>query len=73
MGPQVAVVSFGENGYGHPSPEALCRVQQAGAQLLATQRAGTIVLESDGAEVRIARGQPETADYCAPGATWDVA
>ena len=31
MDPELAVVSYGENGYGHPTSEALCRIQQAGA------------------------------------------
>lgn len=68
MSPSLAVVSFGENAYGHPTSAALCRVQQAGATVYATQRAGTVTLESDGREVRVAKGTPETKDYCAADA-----
>jgi competence protein ComEC len=69
MGPRVAVVSFGENGYGHPTPEALCRVQQAGAQVYATHRVGTVHVRSDGATVMVSQA-PEARDYCAPGASY---
>ena len=72
MDPERAVVSFGENPYGHPTGAALCRVQQAGATVYATHRAGTVTLETDGRDVRVVRGEPETKDYCATGATyWD--
>lgn len=70
MDPEVAVASFGENPYGHPTPQALCRVQQAGAAVYATQRAGTVTLETDGREVRVVRGVAETRDYCAEGASF---
>jgi competence protein ComEC len=70
MSPDLAVVSFGDNPYGHPTSAALCRVQQAGATVYATQRAGTVTLESDGRGVRVVRGAPETKDYCAAGATY---
>ena len=70
MDPEIAVVSFGTNPYGHPTPQALCRVQQAGATVYATARAGTVTLESDGREVRVVRGTPETKDYCAAGASY---
>lgn len=70
MQPRLAAVSFGENDYGHPTSEALCRVQQAGAALYATHRNGAIVVESDGAQLRVTRGAPETLDYCAAGASY---
>ena len=73
MDPEVAVVSFGDNPYGHPTSAALCRVQQAGAKVYATHRAGTVTLETDGREVRVLGGAPETKDYCAAGASyWDA-
>lgn len=64
MQPSVAVVSHGPNPYGHPAPEALCRVQQAGAQVHATAGAGAIIVESDGALVRVAQGEPLASDPC---------
>jgi competence protein ComEC len=70
MGPQVAVVSSGPNNYGHPTSEALCRVQQAGAATYATQRVGTITLRTTGEGWSVAPDAPETRDYCAPGASF---
>jgi beta-lactamase superfamily II metal-dependent hydrolase len=69
--PRIGVVSFGANPFGHPASEALCRVQRAGAAVYATQRDGTVVVSSDGREVRVLGGaRPEQQDYCAPGATY---
>ena len=70
MAPRIAVASFGENPYGHPTAEALCRIQAAGATVYATHRDGPIVLETDGRDLRVTRGTPETEDYCAPGASY---
>ncbi|HUR63443.1 MAG TPA: MBL fold metallo-hydrolase [Candidatus Thermoplasmatota archaeon] len=68
--PKLAPVSFGANGYGHPTPEALCRVQQAGAKVYATHRLGAIVIQTDGTATTVTPDQPETKDYCASGASY---
>lgn len=68
--PKLAPVSFGHNSYGHPTPEALCRVQQAGAKVYATQRLGSIVIQTDGTNLTVTPDQPETKDYCASGASY---
>lgn len=67
--PEHAVVSFGENPYGHPTSEALCRVQSAGARLYATHRAGDVTFTSDGTAVTTS-ASAETLDYCAPGVSY---
>lgn len=64
MHPSLAVVSYGENPYGHPTDEALCRVQRAGAEVYATAGAGAIVISSDGASVSLLRGSPPVRDMC---------
>lgn len=69
MKPAVAVASFGENDYGHPTPEALCRIQQAGAKVYATQRLGTVTVTSDGRNLTLPEGA-EPTDYCAAGASY---
>ena len=52
--PQIAVVSAGaENPYGHPSPEALERLQQAGVRVLRTDRSGAIHILTDGERVEV--------------------
>lgn len=69
MGPEHAVASFGTNSYGHPTSEALCRIQTAGAQIYATHRTGTITFTSNGSVVNTTAA-PETKNYCATGASY---
>lgn len=64
MGPRIAVVSHGENAYGHPHPEALCRIEQAGATIYATPGTGAVIVESDGSSVRVVQGEPMAGDPC---------
>lgn len=68
MRPEISVVSFGENGYGHPHLEALCRVQQAGSAVYMTHRGGTVVIETDGVALRVLKGERATGDACSAGA-----
>ncbi|MCA1813942.1 MAG: hypothetical protein LC624_08320 [Halobacteriales archaeon] len=67
MHPLLAPVSFGNNTYGHPTSEALCRVQSEGTKVYATQRDGSIAVESDGRRLSVQPDEPETKDYCVPG------
>ena len=46
--PKEAIISVGENRYGHPSPEALARLSAAGAEVWRTDRDGTIEVRTDG-------------------------
>ncbi len=48
VGPKVAVISVGENRYGHPSPEALRRLAARGISVFRTDRGGTVTIHSDG-------------------------
>jgi competence protein ComEC len=56
--PVAAVISVGENRYGHPSPEALGRLAAAGVATWRTDREGTISITTDGDSftVRARRG-----------------
>lgn len=65
MDPEFAVVSYGNNSYGHPSKEALCRVQQVGAGVYATKVLGTITVATDGRDVVITPATPDATDHCA--------
>lgn len=50
--PEYAVISVGEsNSYGHPTPEALGRLRDAGVTVLRTDENGTIICTSDGETV----------------------
>lgn len=51
--PKTAVICCGkDNSYGHPHEEALSRLSDCGAEILRTDTMGSIVLHSDGTEVR---------------------
>lgn len=51
VSPKIAVVSVGENTYGHPTDEVLSRLERLGTQVLRTDQLGTIYVESDGANL----------------------
>ncbi len=48
VGPKWAIISVGENSYGHPTQEMLDRLAAAGALIRRTDRSGTVVVTSDG-------------------------
>ena len=55
--PRVAVISVGRiNTYGHPSPETLSALARSGAQVLRTDRAGTVVVRTDGRSISVEAG-----------------
>jgi competence protein ComEC len=52
--PRVAVISVGaRNPFRHPSPEALARLEAAGARVYRTDRDGAVILETDGTVLRV--------------------
>lgn len=51
--PQIAIVSVGENNFGHPANETLERLEAAGARTLLTRDCGMITLYPDGDGWRI--------------------
>ncbi len=53
--PAVAVVEVGKNNYGHPTPEALERLGNAGAQIFRTDRDGTLGARFESGELKIFR------------------
>ena len=53
VSPEIVVISCGENSFGHPSGEALLAFCEAGAEVLRTDRDGTVVLVSDGEKITI--------------------
>jgi competence protein ComEC len=59
----VAVISVGaRNPFGHPTPEALGRLEAAGARIYRTDRDGAVILETDGATLWITRWASGTVD-----------
>ncbi|MFO7296195.1 MAG: ComEC/Rec2 family competence protein [Clostridia bacterium] len=52
--PKIAVISVGEdNDYGHPAPETIQRLRQAGAKIYRTDESGTIIATSDGKAIEM--------------------
>nr|PZN07835.1 MAG: MBL fold metallo-hydrolase [Caldicoprobacter oshimai] len=52
--PKIAVISVGkDNDYGHPAPETLQRLRQAGAEIYRTDESGTIIATSDGKAIEM--------------------
>jgi competence protein ComEC len=52
--PVVAMVSAGaRNTFGHPAPEVVRRLADAGATLFRTDRHGALIVETDGRELRV--------------------
>jgi competence protein ComEC len=62
--PSLAIISAGEdNPYGHPNPELLERLHQAGVRILRTDQNGAVQILTDGSELRVTcfSGCPEIA------------
>jgi competence protein ComEC len=52
--PQVAIISAGEdNPYGHPSPELLERLENAGVRILRTDKDGAVHVLTDGTRIEV--------------------
>ena len=52
VSPDIAVISLGEdNDYGHPHSEVVQRLTNCGAQILRTDRDGTVVIGTDGKDL----------------------
>ncbi|MGH7308278.1 MAG: DNA internalization-related competence protein ComEC/Rec2 [Candidatus Rokuibacteriota bacterium] len=64
--PAFAVISVGpRNGYGHPAPETLARLQDIGARVYRTDRDGAVVFETDGRSLAVTRWATGTTErYC---------
>ena len=48
--PETAVISVGHNSYGHPTPETLARLAEAGAHVYRTDRHGTVTVYAQNRE-----------------------
>lgn len=52
--PAIGIVSVGENAYGHPTPDALARLDAHGVAVYRTDVSGSVTLLSDGVAWRVA-------------------
>ena len=53
VSPDIAVISVGENNWGHPNPEVLSNLEEFGIQVLTTKNYGDIKIVSDGNSLNI--------------------
>jgi competence protein ComEC len=61
--PTIAVISAGaRNPFRHPTPEALGRLEAAGARIYRTDRDGAVLLETDGATLWVTRWAAGTTE-----------
>ena len=47
---ETAIISVGDNSYGHPTQEAMDRLSQAGAEIYRTDRQGNILVTVHGGD-----------------------
>jgi competence protein ComEC len=48
VGPDLAIISVGKNNFGHPAPETIKMLEEAGVKVMRTDKSGDIVVISDG-------------------------
>jgi competence protein ComEC len=58
VNPDEAVISVGENTYGHPAPEVIANLELIGARVWRTDQQGTILMYSDGITVTVVSPTP---------------
>ncbi len=54
--PKLALISVGENGYGHPAPGTLAALERHGVAVMRTDRSGEVVIEAGAAGWSVAGG-----------------
>ena len=72
VSPKIAVISVGvENEYGHPSDTVIERLTSVGADIHRTDKEGTIIVKSDGADVWVEYPYiPEVTETTAPASSY---
>lgn len=63
VNPRYAVISVGDNSYGHPHAEVLNRLRERGVSVFRTDEQGSIIAYSDGAAITW---------NCSPSETWQA-
>lgn len=64
--PKYAIISVGNNSYGHPSAETVARLEGIGASVYTTKDCGTIVIETDGNNYTLSNNATEIVPNAPP-------
>ena len=70
--PEYAIISVGENNYGHPTEETLSRLRDADVKVFRTDMQGDIIVSSDGEAVTIQTNRNQNIDTIAISDTSSV-
>ena len=70
--PEYAIISVGENNYGHPTEETLSRLKDADVKVFRTDLQGDIIVSSNGEEVTIHTERNQNIDTIAISDTSSV-
>jgi len=66
VSPEVAVISVGQNSYGHPTEQTLSRLQAVGATIYRTDQHGTIAITTNGHTYSVSPSQETTHTVLLP-------
>ena len=66
VSPEVAVISVGQNSYGHPTEQTISRLQAVGATIYRTDQHGTTVVTTDGYTYSVSLSQELTHTVLLP-------
>ena len=64
--PKYAIISVGNNSYGHPSAETVARLEGIGAKVYTTKDCGTIIVETDGSNYTLSNNATEIVPNAPP-------
>lgn len=64
--PKYAIISVGDNSYGHPTPEAVARLEDIGAKVYTTKECGTVIIETDGSSYTLSNNATEIMPNAPP-------
>lgn len=71
--PKYAIISVGNNSYGHPAPEVITRLEDVGAKVYTTRDCGTVVVETDSNNYTLSNNTTAIVPNAPPAYTASVA
>lgn len=71
--PKYAIISVGNNSYGHPAPEVITRLEDVGAKVYTIRDCGTVVVETDSNNYTLSNNTTTIVPNAPPAYTASVA